>query len=32
MKAVDWDHEALRMANKVYNLQNTLDESSGKGP
>ena len=32
MKAVEWGHEALKMANKAYSLQKTLDESSGMGP
>ena len=31
MNAVQWDHETLKMANKVYSLQKTLDESSGMG-
>ena len=31
MKAVEWGHEVLKMANKAYSLQKTLDESSGMG-
>ena len=32
MKVVEWGHEVLKMANKAYCLQKTLDESSGMGP
>ena len=31
MKAVEWGREVLKMANKAYSLQKTLDESSGMG-
>ena len=31
MKVVEWGHEALKMANKVYGLQKTEDESIGMG-
>ena len=32
MKVVEWGHEALKMANKAFSHQKTLDESSGMGP
>ena len=31
MKVVEWGHEVLKMANKAYSLQKTLDKSSGMG-
>ena len=31
MKAVEWGHEALKVANKAYSLQKTLDKSSEWG-
>ena len=31
MDAVEWGHEAQKMANKVSSLQKTLDEYSGMG-
>ena len=31
MKVVEWGPEALKMANKVYSLQKTLDEGSELG-
>ena len=32
MKVLEWGHEVLKMANKAYSLQKTLDESSGMWP
>ena len=31
MKAVEWGHDALKIANKAYSHQKTLDENSGMG-
>ena len=31
MKALEWVHEVLKMANKAYSLQKTLDKSSEMG-